>query len=149
MMKATFFLADYAVVAEGKLTIVGGGWTVIGPASAPFAIALKVEVPWHLALDDHTVRLDLLDADGQPVLGPTPTGVMPIVIEAVMQANAAGIPADIKPGTPLDVMLAFQLPPIPLPSGARFEWRLTIDGKAHEDWSLGFSTRSAVDERAA
>jgi hypothetical protein len=47
------------------------------------------------------------------------------------------------------MMFAFNLGPIPLQHGARFEWRLTIDGKAHEDWSLGFSTRPAVDERAA
>ena len=148
-MKATLLLADYAVVAEGKLTIVGGGWTVTGPGPAPFAIALKLEVPWHVALDDHALRLDLLDADGQPVLGPSPTGVSPIVIEGGIEANAAEIPADVKPSTPIDVMLAFNLPPIPLPPGARFEWRLTIDGKANENWSLGFSTRPAVDSRAA
>lgn len=137
------------MVAEGKLTIVGGGWTVTGPAPTSFAIALKLEVPWHLALDDHTLRLDLLDADGQPVLGPTPTGMNPIFIEGGIEADAASIPADIKPGTPIDVMLAFNLPPIPLPPGSRYEWRLTIDGKAHEDWSLGFSTRPTVDARAA
>ena len=38
-MKVTMLLADYAAVADGKLTIVGGGWSVTGPVSPPFAIA--------------------------------------------------------------------------------------------------------------
>ena len=38
-------LADSAQVSEGKLFILGGGWSVTGPP-APSAIALHVEVPW-------------------------------------------------------------------------------------------------------
>ena len=30
-MRATLLLADYAVVANNKLTIVGGGWKTTGP----------------------------------------------------------------------------------------------------------------------
>ena len=30
------FLADYAVVSDGKLTIVGGGWSQTGPEPASF-----------------------------------------------------------------------------------------------------------------
>ena len=40
-MRATLLLADYAVVANNKLTIVGGGWTTTGPEPQQFAIALK------------------------------------------------------------------------------------------------------------
>ena len=47
-MKVTAMLADYAAAADGKLTIVGGGWTVTGPQPVPFAIAILVEVPWQL-----------------------------------------------------------------------------------------------------
>jgi hypothetical protein len=155
-MKATLMLADFATVAEGKLTIVGGGWTITGPGPAPFAIALKLEVPWHQAMDPHKLRLELLDADGQPVLTQTPQGMLPITIEAEMDSASANIPVDVKPGTPIDAMLAFNLPPMPVAPGGRYEWRLSIDGKEREDWHVAFNTRPAeaaqsadADEQAA
>ena len=40
-MKVTLMLADAAQVSEGKLHILGGGWSVTGPP-APSAIALLV-----------------------------------------------------------------------------------------------------------
>jgi hypothetical protein len=143
-MKATLLLADYAVVANGKLTIVGGGWTLTGPDPQPFAIALKLEVPWHEALDAHTVRLDLRDADGQPILAPSPEGEAAVRVEARLDLQQQEMPEDVKAGTPIDVALAFNLPPLPLPPGSRFEWRLTIDGDSHEDWFLAFGTRPAA-----
>jgi hypothetical protein len=47
----------------------------------------------------------------------------------------------VKPGTQIDLPLAFNLPPQPIPPGGRYEWRLTIDDQTHEDWRLVFSTR--------
>ena len=44
-MKVTVMLADYAQGADGKLTIVGGGWSVTGPMPVPFAIAVLFQVP--------------------------------------------------------------------------------------------------------
>jgi hypothetical protein len=40
---------DYAVVSDGKLTIVGGGWSQTGPEPASFGIALLILVPWDQA----------------------------------------------------------------------------------------------------
>ena len=48
-MKATLMLADYATVSDGKLSIVGGGWSVTGPEPVPFGIALLIQVPWDQA----------------------------------------------------------------------------------------------------
>ena len=47
----------------------------------------------------------------------------------------------MKPGTPIDVPIAFNFAPIPLEAGSRFEWRLEIDGIAADDWRVAFSTR--------
>jgi hypothetical protein len=142
-MRATLLLADYAVVANGKLTIVGGGWTVTGPDPQPFAIALKLELPWYEALDRHTVRLELLDADGQPILAPSPEGETAVRVEARLDPQQQEMPQDVKAGTPIDIALAFNFPPLPLPPGSRFEWRLTIDGERREEWFLAFGTRPA------
>lgn len=146
-MKAVALLADYAVVADRKLTIVGGGWTVTGPHPTPFAIAIKFEIPWHEALDEHKFKLELIDPDGQPVLGPTPQGMQPIVLEGGFKIDDIG--SDVKPGTPLDVPFAMNSGPLPLPPGKRFEWRLSIDGEIHEDWTLPFSTRPLPRAEAA
>jgi len=40
-------LCDSAQVADGKLYILGGGWSVTGPQPVPSAVAIKLEVDWH------------------------------------------------------------------------------------------------------
>jgi uncharacterized protein DUF6941 len=144
-VKVTMMLADYAQVADGKLTIVGGGWSVTGPMPVPFAIALLFEVPWDRANLKHVFRLELVDADGDPVIVSTDDGEDALVIEGEFEA---GRPPGLKPGTPLDVPIAINLPGPPIPPGGRYEWRLTVNGQADGDWRLVFSTR-AEEELAA
>ena len=143
-MKATMLLADAAQAVDGKLYVLGGGWSITGPAPAPFAIAVKVEVPWDQAARRHALRLELLDADGDPVLLPTVDGGSEAVV--IEQAFETGIPPGLKPGTPLDFAFAINFGPLPLAPDGRYEWRMSIDGVAHDEWRLAFSTRRAGDE---
>jgi hypothetical protein len=137
-MKVTMLIADYAVVTDGKLTIVGGGWSVTGPDPVPFAIAILFEVPWDQANMKQHFRLDLVDADGEPIrTGPEPDAD-PIALEGEFET---GRPPGLKPGTSLSVPVAFNLPGPPLPAGGRFEWRLAVNGVGNEDWTLPFATR--------
>ena len=55
-------LADYAAVSDGKLTIVGGGWSQTGPEPASFGIGLLIQVPWDQANTRHSFSVELLDA---------------------------------------------------------------------------------------
>jgi hypothetical protein len=137
-MKVTMLLADSAQAVDGKLYILGGGWSVTGPEPSPFALAIKIEVPWDQTNVQHKVRIALLDADGQPVVGESPGGPQPIQVEASFEV---GRPPGVKPGTPIDVPLAINFAPIPLEPGQRFEWRLEIDGDSDEDWRVAFNTR--------
>ncbi len=138
-MKVTMLLADYAVVSENKLVVVGGGWSITGPVPTPFAIALKIEVPWDQGNSKHKMRLELVDADGEPVLVETEGGLEEqLELEGEFEV---GRPPGLKPGTPLDVMLAANFSPQPIAPGGRYEWRLSIDGHTDEDWRLGFTTR--------
>lgn len=140
-MKATLLLADYATVSDGKLSIVGGGWSVTGPEPVPFGIALLIQVPWDQANQRHTLRLELLDADGAPVAFPDEDGVeQPVVFFDDVEFEV-GRPPGLKPGTPLDFPLAVNSGPLPIPSGGRYEWRLSIDGQSRDDWRLAFTTR--------
>lgn len=132
-------LADFAQVSDGKLTVVGGGWSMTGPEPVPFGIAILVRVPWDQANAVHTMRLELLDADGAPVLLETDDGESPIVFFDDVQFEV-GRPAGIKPGTPLDFPVAINSGPLPLEPGL-YEWRLSIDGAIDEDWRLPFTVR--------
>jgi len=133
-------LADFAQVSDGKLTIVGGGWSLTGPEPMPFGIAILVRVPWDQANTRHVMRLELLDADGQPVLIDSEEGEAPLVFFDDMPFEV-GRPAGLKPGTPLDFPIAVNSGPVPLEPG-RYEWRLEIDGRTDDDWRLPFTVRT-------
>jgi hypothetical protein len=143
-MKVTAMLADFAAAPDGKLTVVGAGWQFTGPQPSPFAIALLIEVPWHLTNKQHTVRLELIDLDGNPV---TPLGDSePKWIEMQFEV---GRPAGVRQGAYMTVPVPLNHGPMPLPSGGHFEWRITVDGQAHDDWRLAFSTRPEAQSYAA
>ena len=142
-MRVTMMLADYVQVADGKLTIVGGGWSVTGPMPVPFGVALLFQVPWDRANMKHRFRLELVDADGDPVAMETDDGAQPLVIEGEFEA---GRPPGLRPGTPLDVPIGINVPGAPIPPGGRYEWRLSVNGETEDDWRLAFTTRALAED---
>jgi hypothetical protein len=139
-MRATLLLADHAVVAEGKLYVNGGGWSVTSPG-APSAIAIKLDVPWDRTERPLELRLRLIGQDGEPVVLSGPDGMtQPVEIRADAQV---GRPSGLAEGGDVDFPLAFQIGPLPLEPGQRYQWVLEIDGESREDWRLTFSTRPA------
>lgn len=139
-MKVAMLLADYAEVVNGKLYIMGGGWSVTGPVPMPSAVAVKVEVPWTAANQKHLLKLELLDADSKPVLIPIDgEEIKPVKIETTFEIGRA---PGIIPGSPLDVPFAINIPPLPLELGRRYVWRLSINNENLPDWQLAFSTRA-------
>lgn len=135
-MKVTLLLADAAQVVQGKLYILGGGWSIIGPDPTPYAIAIKIEVPWHEASRRHALELTLMDSDGQPVL----VSSQPVAISGEFEV---GRPPGLLPGTPLDVVLAINIGPLPLRPGTAHVWRCSINGHSQEHWQVIFTTRPA------
>jgi hypothetical protein len=132
-------LADYAVVSDGKLTIVGGGWSQTGPEPSSFGIGLLIQVPWDQANTMHAFSVELVDSDGAEVVLQTPEeDEQPVAFGGEFEV---GRPPGLKPGTPLDFPVAVNSTPLPLEPG-RYEWRLTIDGQSREDWTLPFTVRS-------
>ncbi len=137
-MRVTMLLCDFAQVADGKLYISGGGWSVAGPGPSPSAIALKIDVPWDRTNNRIRLRLRLLGADGQAVAQQGPEGPSPVEVNAEFEV---GRPPGVSVGTPIDVPLAKNIPPMSLPPGQRFSWELTLDGQSDPDWHLAFQTR--------
>ena len=120
-------LCDAAQVADGKLYVLGGGWSVTGPDPVPSAIALKIEVGWHEAEVAHHWELFLEDADGRPAMVETNEGSQPVEVRGEFTvAHPNGVPE----GSPIDVALAVNLGPIPLAPATRYLWRMVIDGES-------------------
>jgi hypothetical protein len=132
-------LADFVQAAEGKLNVIGAGWTLTGPPPSPSGIGLIFDVPWDRANEQIRFRLELLDQDGNEVIVPTPDGEQPLFIEGAFEV---GRPPGIKRGTPITFPVAINLGPQPLTAGSRYEWRLTVDGESDEDWRLAFGVRA-------
>jgi hypothetical protein len=144
-VRATLLLADHAVVADGKLYINGGGWSVTGPTPTPSAIAVKLDVPWDRANQKLQLRLRLIGQDGEAVTIDGPQGPQPVEITGEAEI---GRPPGLVHGADIDFPLAFQLGPLPLEPGQRYQWVLDIDGETERDWHLTFSTRPAEQESA-
>ena len=139
-MRVTMLLADAAQIAEGKLYILGGGWSVVGPQATPMAIAIKVEVPWTEANAQHRLKLSLVDEDERPVMKITEEG--PQQPYQVTGSFEVGRPPGLPPGTPLDIPFAINMGPLSLPPG-RYTWRCFIDDHTEDDWQVSFLMRSS------
>jgi hypothetical protein len=141
-MNVTMLLADSAQVADGKLYILGGGWSVTGPDPVPSAVAVKVAVDWHEFNTPHHWELILEDADGQLVQFETPEGPQTIEVRGDFSTTT---PTDVPQGTPVDVPIAVNFGPIPLAAASRYTWRLIINGDSLPGASVSFTTRPVVE----
>lgn len=139
-MKLTLLLADWAEVLNGKLYVMGGGWTETGPAPGPSALALIVEVPWDETNRKHTVKFQLMDGDHQPVMIVAPTGPQRVEVAAEFEV---GRPPGIPAGTSFNVPVAMNIGPLPLPAGKMYVWRCSIDEQSNDEWAVTFRTRTA------
>jgi hypothetical protein len=136
-------LADSAQVAEGKLFILGGGWSHIIPGG-PFAVCGIIGIPWHLATDWHKLRMELVDGDDEPVLVPIsgPDDLHPFVFEP--PPYRPPIAPFVKPGTSLEWPFALNVGVgLPLRTDTTYVWRISIDGGTEDGWNLPFRTLSA------
>lgn len=131
-IRVTMLLAESAQVADNKLFILGGGLALVSPAPSPLAVAMKIDVPWDRADRQHNWKLELLDADGMPVL----VGDRPIIVAGTFEVGRSD---QLQPGTPLPMPLAVNFSGLALPAGQRFAWRLAIDDDTEPDWQTAFT----------
>jgi hypothetical protein len=144
-MNVTLMLCDSAQAVSGKLYILGGGWTVIGPEPSPTAIAILVRVPWDEANRRHRLRLELVSEDGNPVRIQGPQGLRPLRIDAEFEV---GRPPGHRPGRPLPIVFGMNIGPLPLQPDSHYEWRCYINDETRDDWRLEFSTRAQARQPA-
>lgn len=135
-MKASLFVAASAFGGNGEINALRIGLPVVAPGT-PFAVGAIIEIPWVQAVDNHTVRVDLVEEDGTPFEVTTPDGVTHRVF--VEQTLGTGIPSGHRVGSPRVVAFAGNFA-LPLELGTRYEFRLSIDGETNEAWTIGFDT---------
>ena len=134
-------LADSAQIADGKLYILGGGWSITGPDPSPSSIVIKLNVDRHEVGMVHHWELVLEDADGQLVT----VGDDQQAIE-IRGEFSVGAPQGLPDGTPVDFPIALGIPPLDLKPSSRFQWRLYIDGDTLPGGTVAFSTRPPRDD---
>jgi hypothetical protein len=137
-IRAVIILGDYAVVSDGKLTIVGAGWNFTGPDPTPSAIGLMLDVPWDQTNRRHTWSLVLKDSDGNAF---TDDAGNPLQFGGSFEA---GRPPGHPAGTSMPLAMGINLGPLPLIPGSRYVWELTIDDEGDELWTAAFNVRPRI-----
>ena len=137
-MKVRLLLAHYAEVQAGQLFALGLGWTEIGPDPSPFALAALVEVTWEETNRRHQLQFVIVDADGQPVQIPTPTGDQPFQVQADFDV---GRPPGVAPGRSFIVPVAINIPPLPFPPSRDYVVRVLVDGNLQDETAFTVRAR--------
>jgi len=116
-------LCDACQQVDGKLYILGGGWThAVVPPEAPVSLALGliVSVGWNEANRPFDLTVILKDQDGAPVLAGDED---PIRLEGRAEV---GRPPGLQPGSQLNTTFAFNFGALPLPANG-YVWIVEID----------------------
>jgi hypothetical protein len=122
MNLSTFMIADHAEAVAGKLYVTGGCWnslTVLQlPAQHPhLTVAAALHIPWRATNQPHSLRLDLIDEDGQSRL--------PEPLEAKLEA---GRPPGMRAGDEAVIVMAFNFDGLKFERAGLHAFVLSIDG---------------------
>lgn len=137
-LRVTMMLCDHAQVADGKLFISGGGWSLTGTPTPPSAVAILLQVPWAQANSKIGFKLRLVDSGRETVTQPNLTGQLaPVELVGEFEVER---PPGLPEGTQLEAPIAINIPPLLLQPG-RYTWELWIDEKRLEEWGVSFLAR--------
>jgi hypothetical protein len=135
---AEVLVAEYAAVADGKLTLVGAGFdwfTHGGPVT--FGIGVLIHVPWGETNSPHSWRFRLADGDGHPFAAPDGS------ILEFGDRFEVGRPPGCPPGAALTVPLAFNLQGLVFAPNTRHLAQVYLDDREMPLAEAGFSVLGA------
>jgi hypothetical protein len=131
------FLAEAVQVAEGKLNILGAGWSQINAGPSPIAIAVLIEFAGGEANGEHHFELFLTDTEHQPVFTDSATGSTPVEVRGdATVALPDGYDSTLKVPWPI----AVNIPGLTLEPDRGYQWNLVVDGHTDPGWVLPFRT---------
>jgi hypothetical protein len=125
---AQLILCDAAQAdPNGKIHMLGAGWSRTSSPTAPSAVAVLIKVPWDRANQEIALHLHLLSTEGKPVTVETPSGRQELSAEGNIEV---GQPAGMEPGSDIDAAFVLNVPALPLTPG-RYQWRLDIEDNVY------------------
>jgi hypothetical protein len=136
-MRITLVLCDAAQTVEGKLYILGGGWThVLASPQLSLALAVVVAVPCEDANRRHPVSVSLKTEDAVDVVGVDAEGIsQPIRSEGQFEI---GRPPGIKAGSDLNATMVFKFGGLALePGGYVWEFKVGATIERAPFWVVG------------
>ena len=125
-MEVTFLIADSAHVADGKLYLLGGGWTTVKvPAGQGITMALAaiVTVEWHETNEPVHIAATLQDEDGGVVV----IDDTPVRVEAAVEV---GRPPGAVKGSSFNAVLAIPFTQVRLDPG-RYVWAIALNDEEY------------------
>lgn len=108
---------------NGKMHMLGAGWSITGTPTTPQAVAMLIKVPWDHANQRIGGMLQLLDAHGHAVELETSPGKEELIGNEF--ELEVGRPAGPTHDNMIDAAMAVNIGPMPLPPG-RYQWRLDM-----------------------
>ena len=145
-MELSALLCNYAEAQNNLLYIAGGGIDranvppgVPPPWNVSLAIALNLRVPWTSTNQQHTLTVDLVDADGGAVQIPVGPHGEEQPFHAELRFNV-GRPAGLVVGDAQAVSLAINAPILPFTKLGVYEFVIAVDGTELERLSYRVAT---------
>jgi hypothetical protein len=126
------------LAVDGQVILMGAGWTVRPPEPQPMAVYVLIYLPREEA-GRHRWRLDLTYANGNPIRLSERVPGVPANLVWEGEGDVTGLDNPALT-TPLTFGTLIALPPISLPRGREYVWRLTVDGESRDEWALPFRT---------
>ncbi|WP_182884287.1 DUF6941 family protein [Microbispora sp. H10885] len=147
-MEAFLVLADAAHNEDGtgKIGILGGGWSIVGPSVPPMSVVTFLRIDAHEAVHPIDFVLRLLDAQRRPVSVASDGGER----RPLEFGGRVHLIDEDKPIDELTEMVGFHasfaigIGRLPIRSGQAYTWILDIAGR--EAASLTFAVRAEADE---
>jgi hypothetical protein len=121
-VNADILICDFAEALNGKLYILGGGWSQhLGPADVSCTLAVRLSVPWNQANQKHSLAIVLRSEDEVPVVGPEGN---PVALSGDFEI---GRPPGLVPGEDLTNTFAYRVENLPLADGG-YSFVVEVDG---------------------
>lgn len=111
---------------NGKIHLLGAGWSITGTPTTPQAVAMLIKVPLGRANQRIGGTLRLLDTDGNAVELETSPGKKELIGNQF--ELEVGRPVGPTHDSMIDAAMVVNIGPMPLPPG-RYQWHLDLNNQ--------------------
>mgnify|MGYP006949114319 CR=1 FL=1 len=118
--KILLITADAASISDGKINMLGAGWTRISAGLANFSVVVRLDIPWTMTNTELDWSLDLTDQDGRLYVPTHDSGGLHL--EGQLHVGRA---EGLTQGASMEAPLVIPFIQLPLRPGP-LEWRFQV-----------------------